>query len=54
VPDLIVGDYETQVKMKGFQTSVQRNIALTVGNERVIDFTLQVGWPTGLSGSIRF
>ena len=43
VPDLIVGDYETQVKMNGFQTSVQRNIAVTVGSERVIDFTLQVG-----------
>ena len=36
VPDLIVGEYETQVKMNGFQTSVQRNIAVTVGSERVI------------------
>src|ERR1041385_9059881 len=29
VPDLIVGDYDTQVAMTGFQTSVQKNIALT-------------------------
>ena len=43
VPDLIVGEYDTKVAMTGFQTSVQRNIVLTVGSERVADFTLQVG-----------
>src|SRR5712691_11940776 len=43
VPDLIVGEYEAQVTMKGFQTSVQRSIPLTVGSERVVDFALQVG-----------
>src|SRR5678815_938757 len=43
VPDLIVGEYDTQVTVTGFQTSVQRNIALSVGSERVVDFTLQVG-----------
>jgi Carboxypeptidase regulatory-like domain/TonB dependent receptor len=43
VPDLIVGDYDAQVTMSGFQTSVQRNISVTVGSERAVDFTLQVG-----------
>ena len=43
VPDLIVGEYEAQVTKTGFQTMVQRGITLTVGSDRVIDFSLQVG-----------
>ncbi len=43
IPDLIVGEYEAQVTAAGFQTSVQRNIPLSVGSERVVDFTMQVG-----------
>jgi hypothetical protein len=43
VPDLIVGEYEAQASMSGFQTAVQRGIPLTVGSERVVNFALQVG-----------
>jgi hypothetical protein len=41
--DLIVGEYEAQVTMQGFQTNVQKAIPVTVGSQRVVDFTLQVG-----------
>src|SRR5690349_5043309 len=43
VPDLVVGEYDTKVAMTGFQTGVQRSIAVTVGSERVADFALRVG-----------
>ena len=43
VTDLIVGDYEAQASSTGFQTTIQRNIPVTVGGQRVVDFTLQVG-----------
>src|SRR5947208_8993390 len=42
VPDLLVGEYEVQGSLPGFQTVVQRGIRLTVGSEREIDFYLQV------------
>src|SRR5437016_7931106 len=45
VPDLLVGAYEVQGALPGFQTVVQRGIPLTVGSERVVDFSLQVGQP---------
>lgn len=41
--DLIVGRYEAEVRAAGFQTSVQREIPVTVGAQRVIDFVMQVG-----------
>jgi hypothetical protein len=43
VPDLLVGEYEAQVSNAGFQTTVQKAIPVTVGSQRVVDFTLQVG-----------
>jgi len=45
VPDLLVGAYEVQGALPGFQTVVQRGIPLRVGSERVVDFSLQVGQP---------
>jgi len=43
VPDLLVGEYEAQVTKTGFQSIVQRAIPLTVGSERVVDFSLSIG-----------
>src|SRR5438128_9010140 len=45
VPALLVGAYEVQGALPGFQTVVQRGIPLRVGSERVVDFSLQVGQP---------
>jgi hypothetical protein len=41
--DLIVGRYEAEVTAAGFQTTVQKDIPVTVGSQRVVDFVLQVG-----------
>ncbi|MEP6961293.1 MAG: TonB-dependent receptor [Acidobacteriota bacterium] len=41
--DLIVGRYEAEVSAAGFQTTLQRDIPVTVGGPRVVDFVLQVG-----------
>lgn len=38
-----VGNYEVQVQQAGFQTAVQTGLRLTVGQEAVVNFTLQVG-----------
>jgi hypothetical protein len=43
VPQLPIGDYEVQASLAGFQTAVRRGITLSVGNELVVDFSLQVG-----------
>ncbi|HJT88105.1 MAG TPA: carboxypeptidase-like regulatory domain-containing protein, partial [Bryobacteraceae bacterium] len=43
VPDLPVGSYEAQASAQGFQTTVRRGITLTVGQQAVVDFSLQVG-----------
>jgi hypothetical protein len=43
VPQLPIGDYEVQASLSGFQTAVRRGITLSVGNELVVDFSLQVG-----------
>src|SRR3990172_5045274 len=43
VPNLAVGNYEVQVELAGFQTSVRQGVTLTLGREAVVDFTLQVG-----------
>ena len=40
---LPVGNYEITVKANGFQTAVQTGLVLTVGQEAVSNFTLQVG-----------
>jgi hypothetical protein len=42
-PDLIVGTYDIQAQMKGFQTQVHSGIVLTVGSNVVVDFSLPVG-----------
>jgi outer membrane receptor protein involved in Fe transport len=42
-PDLIVGTYDVQAQMKGFQTQVHSSIVLTVGSNVVVDFSLPVG-----------
>lgn len=43
VSDLLIGDYEVQASAAGFQTAVHKGITLAVGNQLVVDFTLQVG-----------
>jgi hypothetical protein len=43
VPDLIVGDYEVQASISGFQTVVRRGITLTVGSQTVVDISLPPG-----------
>ncbi|MGA8869880.1 MAG: carboxypeptidase regulatory-like domain-containing protein, partial [Candidatus Acidiferrales bacterium] len=42
-PDLVVGTYDVQAQMKGFQTQVHSGIALSVGSNSVVDFALRVG-----------
>ncbi|MGH9784184.1 MAG: carboxypeptidase regulatory-like domain-containing protein, partial [Terriglobia bacterium] len=42
-PALGLGDYQVTAQLAGFQTTVRSGIALTVGQEAVIDLTLQVG-----------
>jgi hypothetical protein len=43
VPELPVGNYEVQASMTSFQTTVRKNIKLTVGSNPVVDFSLSVG-----------
>ena len=43
VPGLNVGQYEVSASKAGFQTAVRQNVALTVGGQFVVDFTLPVG-----------
>ena len=40
---LAVGAYEVQVEMSGFQIAVRKGITLSVGQDAVVDFALQVG-----------
>ena len=41
-PDLLVGTYDVQAQMTGFQTQIHSGIVLTVG-QLVVDFSLPVG-----------
>ena len=41
--NLAVGDYEIEASSAGFQTAVRQGVHLTLGQEAVINFTLQVG-----------
>src|SRR6266704_3326758 len=41
--DLLIGDYEVEATLAGFQTAVHKGITLSVGSQLVVDFTLQVG-----------
>src|SRR5207249_11115900 len=43
IPDLPPGKYRAQVSLPGFQTRVVENIELVVGQEFVLNTTLQVG-----------
>ena len=43
IPSLPVGAYEVTAEKVGFKQEVQRGINLAVGQEAVIDLTLQVG-----------
>jgi hypothetical protein len=43
VPNLAVGRYEVQSEKNGFQTVIHKDIDVTVGSERVVDFALPVG-----------
>jgi outer membrane receptor protein involved in Fe transport len=45
-PDLIVGTYDVQAKMPGFQTQIHDGVVLTVGQNVVVDFSLPVGQVT--------
>lgn len=37
------GQYEIRAELPGFKTSIQRGVILTVGQDAVLDLTLQVG-----------
>lgn len=43
VSNLALGNYEAQAELAGFQTAVRSGIKLSVGQEAVVDFTMQVG-----------
>ena len=43
VPDLLVGDYEAQASIQGFQTVVRKGLTLAVGMQAVVDFALPPG-----------
>jgi len=42
-PNLLPGSYEVTVTAKGFQTTVQKGITLTVGAEQALNFGLKIG-----------
>ncbi len=42
-PLLDTGNYEIRAELAGFQTGVRRGVRLVVGQEAVVDFTLEVG-----------
>lgn len=46
LPNLAIGTYDVQAAKAGFATVVHRAIALTVGAETVVDFSLPVGQQT--------
>ena len=41
--NLVSGAYRIQAELAGFQTAVRRGVTLSVGQEAVINFTLQIG-----------
>ena len=46
VPDLLVGTYDVQAKMPGFQSQIHTGVVITVGQNVVVDFSLPVGQVT--------
>jgi hypothetical protein len=43
IPNLLPGSYEIRASAQGFSTELQTGITLTVGEQQVLNFTLQVG-----------
>ncbi|HEV2522426.1 MAG TPA: TonB-dependent receptor [Candidatus Acidoferrales bacterium] len=43
VPNLLPGSYEVRTSAQGFSTEVKTGVTLTVGEQQVLDFTMQVG-----------
>ena len=43
LPNLAVGRYEVQSEKQGFQTVVHKDVDVTVGSERIVDFALTIG-----------
>src|SRR5260221_13717282 len=43
VPNLLPGTYEVRVSAQGFSSELQKGITLTVGEQQVLSFALQVG-----------
>jgi hypothetical protein len=43
VPNLLPGSYEVTVSAKGFQTTVQKGITLTVGGQQALNVSLKIG-----------
>jgi len=45
-PNLLPGSYEVRAEAQGFSSQVQTGIKLTVGEQQILNFTLQVGQMT--------
>ena len=45
-PNLLPGDYEVRVMATGFETMIQKDLTLTVGAEKALNFSLKVGGVT--------
>src|SRR5271170_719153 len=43
IPDLLIGTYDVQATLSGFQTVVHKGVTLAVGGNPVVDFALPVG-----------
>ncbi|MGA9631079.1 MAG: TonB-dependent receptor [Candidatus Acidiferrales bacterium] len=43
IPDLLIGTYDVQATLSGFQTVIHKGIVLAVGANPVVDFSLPVG-----------
>src|SRR3984957_10891110 len=43
LPNLLPGDYRAKVTTKGFETSVQTGVTVTVGSQQVLNFAMKVG-----------
>src|SRR5467141_2907266 len=43
IPNLLPGSYDIRASAQGFSTELQTGITLTVGEQQVLNFTLQVG-----------
>jgi hypothetical protein len=46
IPDLLIGTYDVQATLSGFQTVVHKGVVLAIGASPLIDFSLPVGQVT--------